>query len=80
MVYVELTPEGWKLLRGATDSLVGINFGMKSLDVDRLDVVTEIIRELRHAYESFEFYGRLRLQQAPTGCRILWSSTGYMTY
>jgi DNA-binding MarR family transcriptional regulator len=54
MVYAELTPEGWELLTTATEALVEINFGMKSLDVDELQTLSGVITELRHAYETFD--------------------------
>lgn len=51
LVYAELTPEGWELLSAATEMLVGINFGMKSLDLQHLELLSGVIAELRHAYE-----------------------------
>jgi DNA-binding MarR family transcriptional regulator len=54
MVYAELTPEGWELLSSATEALVGINFGMKSLDIHHLEMLSSVITELRRAYENFD--------------------------
>jgi DNA-binding MarR family transcriptional regulator len=46
MVHVELSPMGLRIVTAATQAIGAANFGMGNLDVDRLNILTEIIHDL----------------------------------
>jgi len=49
-VLVRLTKQGAELYGAATTALVGMRFGMRTLDDDKLNTLTEILGDLYEAY------------------------------